>query len=99
MATEIEALETIIEWDAELGRMAILNPGDVAEVSDSLAKAKIEAGAAAKPGKKRGKAEKTATEQPAPVEEAATVEEAPAADAEPAEAPAEAPTEDEAPAA
>lgn len=43
MATKIKAVETIIEWDAELGRMAILNPGDTAEVGDALAAAKIDA--------------------------------------------------------
>lgn len=46
MATKIKAVESIIEWDAEMGRMAILNPGDVAEVGDNLAATKIDAGAA-----------------------------------------------------
>lgn len=43
MATKIKAVETIIEWDAELGRMAILNPGDTVEVGDALAAAKVDA--------------------------------------------------------
>lgn len=46
MATKIKAVETIIEWDTELGRMAILNPGDTAEVGDALAVAKVDAKAA-----------------------------------------------------
>ena len=45
MATEIQAVTAIIEWDAELGRMAILNPGDKGEVGDKMAAAKIEEGA------------------------------------------------------
>lgn len=56
MATEIKAVESIIEWDAEMGRMAILNPGDVAEVGDTLATAKIDAGMAEKfKAKKKGR--------------------------------------------
>lgn len=43
MATKIKAVETIIEWDEELYRMAILNPGDTAEVGDGLAAAKVDA--------------------------------------------------------
>lgn len=37
----IEAGAPIIEWDAEQGRMAILNPGDIAEVGPTLAANKI----------------------------------------------------------
>ena len=56
MATKIKAVESIIEWDAEMGSMAILNPGDVAEVGDTLAAAKIEAGVAEEvKSKKKGK--------------------------------------------
>ncbi len=47
MATKIKALSTIIEWDAEMGRMAIINPGDSDEVGDTLAADKIESGEAA----------------------------------------------------
>lgn len=63
MATKIKAVEPIIEWDAELGRMAILNPGDTAEVGDNLAAAKVNAGAAKLA---KGKAAKAADPEPAP---------------------------------
>jgi hypothetical protein len=46
MATKIKAVASIIEWDAEMGRMAILNAGDEGEVGDALAEAKIAAGVA-----------------------------------------------------
>jgi hypothetical protein len=46
MATRIKAVASIIEWDAELGRMAILNPGDEGEVGDVLAAAKLASGEA-----------------------------------------------------
>lgn len=46
MTIKIKAVESIIEWDSELGRMSILNPGDVAEVGKKLAEAKIDQGAA-----------------------------------------------------
>ncbi len=44
----IEAGAPIIEWDAEQGRMAILNPGDIAEVGPTLAANKIAEGVAKK---------------------------------------------------
>lgn len=82
MATNIKAVETIIEWDAELGRMAILNPGDTAEVGDGLAAAKIDCGHAEevpapapapadelKKGKGKGKAAAPAPSEPAPADE------------------------------
>jgi hypothetical protein len=33
---KITAISTIIEWDAEAGRMVVLNPGESGIVSDSL---------------------------------------------------------------
>lgn len=82
MATKIKAVETIIEWDAELGRMAILNPGDEAEVGDNLAIAKIESGAAeevAEPAPaeepKKGKRKPAAPAEPAPAEDSAPADE------------------------
>lgn len=74
MATKIKAVETIIEWDAELGRMAILNPGDTAEVGDALAAAKVDAGAAKLA---KGKAAKAAEIEPTPEPEPAPVADAP----------------------
>ncbi len=78
MATKIKAVESIIEWDAEMGRMAILNPSDVAEVGDALAAAKIEAGAA-KPSKaKAAKAEPEPEPAPEPEPVAADTDGEPA---------------------
>lgn len=85
MATKIKAVETIIEWDAELGRMAILNPGDTAEVGDGLAATKINCGHAEevsepapsdepKRGKGKGKAAAPAPSEPAPADDAAADE-------------------------
>jgi hypothetical protein len=88
MATEIQAVTAIIEWDAELGRMAILNPGDKGEVGDKMAAAKIEEGAAKKPGKGKAaaKIEEGADEPAADPEPDAADETTAAADAD--EAPA-----------
>lgn len=52
MPMNIEAVSTIIEWDGELSRMVIANPGDVVEAGDALAAAKIETGEAKKTKKK-----------------------------------------------
>lgn len=41
MAKKIKAISQIIDWDAEMGRTLILNPGDEGEASDRLADAKI----------------------------------------------------------
>lgn len=75
MATKIKAVETIIEWDTELGRMAILNPGDTAEVGDALAAAKVDVGAAKLA---KGKAAKAADPEPTPEPEPAPAGDAPA---------------------
>lgn len=76
MATKIKAVETIIEWDTELGRMAILNPGDTAEVGDALAVAKVDAKAAKFVGAKaKSKADEP---EPAPEPESAPAGEEPA---------------------
>lgn len=80
MATKIKAVETIIEWDTELGRMAILNPGDTAEVGDALAAAKVDCGHAEldKP-KGKGKAAKQAADpEPTPDPESAPAGDDPA---------------------
>jgi len=70
MATKIKAVESIIEWDAEMGSMAILNPGDIAEVGDTLAAAKIEAGVAEEvKAKKKGKASEPVEPAPEPAPE------------------------------
>lgn len=82
MTVRIEALSSIIEWDADAGAMLILNPGDVAEVGDALAEAKILTGEARKTKKKSAAAagNDEAAEQ-APADEPA-VEDAPAAEDE-----------------
>ncbi len=38
----IEAVESVIEWDVAAGRMLVLNPGDIVEVEEKLAKSLIE---------------------------------------------------------
>lgn len=43
---KIKAIDSIIEWDAERGRMAVLNPGDTDEVGDTLGATLIEDGRA-----------------------------------------------------
>lgn len=50
---KIKAIDPIIEWDADAGRMAIVNAGESAEVSDKLGQAKIDAGAAKAVGTRR----------------------------------------------
>ena len=83
MATKIKAVETIIEWDEELYRMAILNPGDTAEVGDGLAATKINCGHAEEvsepapadePKKGRGKGKAAAPSEPAPADDASADE-------------------------
>lgn len=77
MAIKIEAITSIIEWDAELGKMSILNPGDVAEVGDSLAKAKLAEKSAKKTKKSIGEASPAADEVESadePVEEQGAVQ-------------------------
>ncbi len=59
----IEALDTIIQWDA--GRMVVINPGETGELSDDLAQAEVDAGKA-KPAK-AGKA------KPAPASDSEAV--------------------------
>lgn len=46
MTIRIKAAASIIEWDADLGRMAVLNPGDIAEVGERLGALKIKTGEA-----------------------------------------------------
>ena len=59
---EIKALATIIEWDAELGRMAIINAGETATVGEVLGAAQVDAGLAepADAGRKPARAKKAA---------------------------------------
>lgn len=78
MPKTIVAIASIIEWDGELSRMAVLNPGDEAEVGDKLAEVMFEAGKAKPAGaKKAGKAKpagEVQTEDAQPVGEAASDE-------------------------
>lgn len=87
--TRIEAVALIIDWDAATNSMVVLNPGDVAEVSDVLAGKLLETGEAKKTKKALRVAEADDAEPEfAPVDEqpvATVADDDTAADEPPAE--------------
>lgn len=70
---KIKAISQIIEWDAEAGQTAILNEGDVGEVSDGLA-ARLIADGAAKKASANAKVTEQEPEAPADLRNEETTE-------------------------
>ena len=81
----IKAKESIIEWDAGAGRIAVLNAGTVEEVSDEFGERMVESGRATKSKAKLGDPGADEAAEVAPAEpEAAPAEDDAGADAAPA---------------